>query len=130
MTLNDAQLVREFDIGHKTLRATLDHIIHNTEVWSSLKARAEVQRQTDTSLTGMISRLSVAQPRLQKLARQIADSGAWNQLWIDHLDDPPQAKSFGTSIAHVITHSMHHRAQALYMLRLSGVNPLPEGDVF
>jgi len=25
---------------------------------------------------------------------------------------------------------MHHRAQLLYLLRLSGVDSLPEGDVF
>jgi uncharacterized damage-inducible protein DinB len=25
---------------------------------------------------------------------------------------------------------MHHRAQVLFMLRLSGVTDLPEGDVF
>jgi uncharacterized damage-inducible protein DinB len=46
------------------------------------------------------------------------------------LDNPPREKSYGTSLAHIITHSMHHRAQVLYMLRLSGVRNLPEGDVF
>jgi uncharacterized damage-inducible protein DinB len=32
-------------------------------------------------------------------------------------------------IAHVITHSMHHRAQLIFMLRELGVEDLPEGDV-
>ncbi|HBL44460.1 MAG TPA: damage-inducible protein DinB, partial [Planctomycetaceae bacterium] len=36
----------------------------------------------------------------------------------------------GTGLAHIITHSMHHRAQLLYLLRLSGVESLPEGNVF
>ena len=35
----------------------------------------------------------------------------------------------GGGIAHIITHSMHHGAQLLYMLRRLGVQGLPEGDV-
>jgi uncharacterized damage-inducible protein DinB len=30
--------------------------------------------------------------------------------------------------AHVLTHSMHHRAQVLYVLRQLGPTGLPEGD--
>jgi uncharacterized damage-inducible protein DinB len=78
----------------------------------------------------MIARAEAAHARLQKVARRVADEEAWDETWVDYLDDPPREKSFGTSIAHVITHSMHHRAQVLYLLRLAGVNPLPEGDVF
>jgi hypothetical protein len=33
------------------------------------------------------------------------------------------------AIVHVITHSMHHRARLLYMLRRLGPANLPEGDV-
>ena len=39
-------------------------------------------------------------------------------------------KPFGAAIAHVITHSMHHRAQVLNMMRHLGMKDLPEGDVF
>ena len=38
-------------------------------------------------------------------------------------------KTYGGAIAHVITHSMHHRAHLLYMLRQPGLTALPEGDV-
>jgi uncharacterized damage-inducible protein DinB len=38
-------------------------------------------------------------------------------------------KTYGGAIAHVITHSMHHRAQLLYILRQLGLNDRPEGDV-
>ena len=31
-------------------------------------------------------------------------------------------------IAHVITHSMHHRAQALCIIEQLGLTDLPEGD--
>lgn len=130
-SLPDDALDREHDIGHQTLRKTLDHIIGNMEIWSSLMANTEIDRDsTDQTIRGMLRRLTAAGTRLKNIAQQTASRNAWDELWTDSLDDPPRQKSFGTAIAHVITHSMHHRAQILYMLRLSGVDALPEGDVF
>ncbi|WP_372723581.1 DinB family protein [Novipirellula sp.] len=128
--LSVADLDRDFDIGHRTLRRTLDHIIHNMEIWSALMAQREYERSTDQTIPGMAQRLANAESRLRKVAQDVAESNAWNQTWYDHLDRPPRKKRFGTTIAHLITHSMHHRAQLLYMLRLCGVRDLPEGDVF
>tara|TARA_R110002072_G_scaffold238769_3_gene396468 strand:+ start:111001 stop:111477 length:477 start_codon:yes stop_codon:yes gene_type:complete len=130
LPLSDDQLDHEFDIGHRTLRRTLDHIIHNMEVWSSLMAEQPFDRATDQTIPGMIRRLDLAAERLKSVSRRVADTDGWDNLWHDYLDDPPQRKSFGAGIAHVITHSMHHRAQLLYMLRLTGVTSFPEGDVF
>jgi uncharacterized damage-inducible protein DinB len=129
-SLTDEELDREFDIGHRTLRSTLIHVIYNMEVWSALMAQQEVDRQTDKSVPGLIRRLDVAAARLQSIARAVADRNGWDEKWVDHLDVPPQEKTYGAAIAHIITHSMHHRAQVLYLLRLSGVTNLPEGDVF
>ncbi len=129
-SLPDESLDREFDIGHCTLRATFDHVILNMEIWSALMAGENCERQTDRTIPGMILRFEVAEKRLESMARRVADENGWNHLWEDHLEDPPREKSYGTGIAHLITHSMHHRAQILYMLRLSGVQSLPEGDVF
>jgi uncharacterized damage-inducible protein DinB len=128
--LLDEQLDREFDIGHRTLRRTFEHLIYNMEVWSSLMAAEELARSRDSTLAGLTRRLDIAAARLERVARDVADRGAWDETWIDYLDQPPSVKSFGTAIAHILTHSMHHRAQLLYLLRVSGVRPLPEGDVF
>jgi len=129
-TLSDDQLDREFDIGHRSLRRTFDHIIHNMEVWSSLMAEQPFDRAADQTIAGMIRRLDLAAERLKCVSRRIADADGWDDLWQDHLNAPPQQKTFGSGIAHIITHSMHHRAQLLYMLRLTGVTNIPEGDVF
>ena len=88
------------------------------------------QTNNDQTVNGMLLRLTSAETRLKSVAKQAEVRNAWDELWNDTLDDPPRQKSFGTAIAHVITHSMHHRAQILYMLRLSGEESLPEGDVF
>lgn len=129
-TLDEQSLDQEFDIGHRTLRRTLDHIISNMEIWSAMMTEQPIIRNQDRTLAGMLDRLSKAAGQLETISRKVADTNAWNALWTDHLDDPPQQKTFGTAIAHVITHSMHHRAQVLHMLRLLDVESLPEGDVF
>ncbi|MBA4015608.1 MAG: damage-inducible protein DinB [Pirellula sp.] len=129
-SLPDEKLDAEFDIGFRTLRATLTHIIHNTEVWTALMAQQEVPRETDRTVPGLICRLEAATAQIQTVARAVADRGDWDEKWLDYLDNPPVEKTYGAAIAHVITHSMHHRAQVLYLLRLAGVANLPEGDVF
>lgn len=115
--LTDEQLDREFDIGHRTARATLQHIIFNVEVWS------------DLIVSTLIERLDRAASHLARVARTVSERGGWDERWVDVLDNPPAEKTYGGAIAHVITHSMHHRAQLLYMLRRLEVGGLPEGDV-
>jgi uncharacterized damage-inducible protein DinB len=132
--LTDDQLDRDFDIGHRSVRATLLHVIRNVEVWSDLMSARPVRANGGTqpegrSISGMVARLDRAAVDFGTLARSVAARGGWDEQWVDHLDDPPQEKTFGGSIAHIITHSMHHRAQLLYMLRRLGVADLPEGDV-
>ena len=128
--LTDEELDREFDIGHRTIRRTLDHVIYNMETWSSLMANQPFERVTNQSISGMMQRLDSASTLLNSVVQKVDNANAWDEVWYDHLDQPPMEKRFDTSIAHVITHSMHHRAQILYMLRLVGVSDLPEGDVF
>lgn len=129
--LADEVLDHQYDIGHRTLRKTFNHIIGNMEIWGLLMAGERVdQSNVDQSVSGMQQRLTVAEARLKSIAGHVESRNAWDELWTDSLDNPPRQKSFGSAIAHVITHGMHHRSQILYMLRLSGVESLPEGDVF
>jgi uncharacterized damage-inducible protein DinB len=102
-TLDDAALDRPFELGHRTVRATLLHLVRNMEVWADLMAGVPV--------------------------RAVAGRDGWDETWLDVLDDPPARKTYGGALAHVITHSMHHRAQVIAMLRALGVGDVPEGDV-
>ena len=130
--LSEEELDREFDIGHQSVRATFGHVIWNMEVWGDLMAGRSVDLQNDPrrqrrSMAEMIDRLDAAAANLEQLARGVADRNGWDERWTDPLDG--KERTYGGSIAHVITHSMHHRAQLLYLLRLLGVENLPEGDV-
>ena len=62
-------------------------------------------------------------------ARALRDRNRLDAMYLDVLDEPPIPKSFGGTIAHVITHDMHHRSEILNMLGQLGVPNLPEGDV-
>ncbi len=130
-SMSDAELDRKFEIGPGSLRRTFDHIIWNMEAWSAaMDGATGVSRPTDVSISGMEQRLQTAAEQLRRIALRVADANAWDEFWTDRLDQQPNQKAFGTSLAHVITHSMHHRAQILNMLRHSGITDLPEGDVF
>jgi uncharacterized damage-inducible protein DinB len=63
------------------------------------------------------------------VARAVSDRRGWDETCVDILDTPPVTRTYGGAIAHAITHSMHHRAQLLYMLKGLGLRDLPEGDV-
>ena len=132
--LTDEQLDCEFDIGQRSVRATLLHIIRNVEVWSDLMIGRRVRTNQgagphEQSVPELIARLDGAAANLASVARAVAQRGGWDERWVDVLDNPKTEKTYGGAIAHVITHSMHHRAQLLYMLRQLGVEDLPEGDV-
>src|SRR5690606_30577076 len=88
------ELDREFDIGQRTVRATLLHIIRNMEVWSDLMAGVPVRADEGKepqgrTIPGMIARLERAAADLRVVARAVAQRRGWDERWLDHLDDPP-----------------------------------------
>lgn len=132
--LTDEELDREFDLGLRTVRATFQHIVRNMEIWTDLMAGGAIRPDGGNDPAGrtvaaLTARLDVAATNLARVARDVADRNAWDELWLDHLDDPPRWKSYGGAIVHVITHSLHHRAQLSHLLRRLGASDVPEGDV-
>jgi uncharacterized damage-inducible protein DinB/MOSC domain-containing protein YiiM len=128
--LDDAQLDREFDLGLRTLRKTFLHIIRNMEGWKDVMAGEPLRPPGGgTSVPEMRTRLDRAAADLARLAKGVAKRDGWDERFKDPSGDPPTERSFGGGIAHVLTHSMHHRAQVIYMLKRLGVKGVPEGDV-
>ncbi len=115
-SLPDDLLDKEFDIDHKSIRGTFVHIIDNMEGWTDLLYERPVQPRSGTSIPELIERLSVAGRDFANIARRIAREGRYDDSFVDRLDNPPQLKTFGGTIAHLITHSMHHRTQILYLM--------------
>lgn len=124
------QLDRRFDIGDRSLRQTFVHVIRNMEAWTDLMAERPVGKaaQEEMTVERLLERHSRAAKELAEVARRIRDEGRLDGMYTDVLDDPPKRKSFGGTIVHVVTHSMHHRAQILHMMEQLGLKDLPEGD--
>lgn len=132
-TLSDAQLDRTFPIGHGSLRATFEHTVWNIEVWTDLMWGRVVRarpRAEDSTIPRLVERLDAAAADFAAVARRVTDEGRLDEMFADTVETPAVMYTFGAGIAHVITHSMHHRAQVLNMMRHLGVTDLIEGDVF
>ncbi|WP_102125190.1 DinB family protein [Deinococcus planocerae] len=132
-SLTDAQLDQEFDLGWRTVRATLGHIIGNMEVWTNLMNGLPERTFPEPAerwltLDALQERLDTVAPRLADLARRIQAEGRLDDLWTFRAN-PFVQFTFGGALAHVVTHSMHHRAQLIHMLKRLGVPDVIEGDV-
>jgi uncharacterized damage-inducible protein DinB len=130
--LTDEQLDRRFDIGDRSLRETFVHVIENMEAWTDRMAmrpgRAETTSMWTPSVQSLLDRLTLAAKDLADVARRIRDEGRFDQMYADPREEPLNPRPLGGMIVHAITHSMHHRAQALYLMEQLGLKDLPEGD--
>jgi uncharacterized damage-inducible protein DinB len=130
-TLTDDQLDQNFDIGRRTVRETIGHMVGNIEVWTDLMAARPVRsRITDKqSMLELRQRYDAAFRVFAQLARQLRDTQRLNDTYVDVLDQPPQRKSNAGTILHVVTHDHQHRSEILHMLQRLGVREVIEGDV-
>src|SRR3990172_12639262 len=127
--LPDSHLDREFDIDHRSLRATFIHMIDNIEVWTDLLHERVVVRKAGSSIPELLDRLGRASREFANLARKIVREGRFDDCFLDTLDKPPRLKTFGGTIGHVITHNMHHRAHIMWLMERVGIKEHLEGDL-
>ena len=129
-SLPEADYDRGFDLGLGTLRRTFAHVVANVEIWTALALGepAPDARSRPDDASSLIGRLDDAYARFADYARAVRDRGGWDERWTDPGETPARERSHGGVVAHLVTHSMHHRCQALFMLRRLGVEGVPEGD--
>ena len=128
-SLPDELLDKEFEIDHTSLRETFIHMIDNLEVWTDLLYERSVQDKSGNSIPELLERLNVASREFSKLAHKVSRENRFDDFFLDTLDMPPQLKSFGGTIGHVITHNMHHRAHIMFLMEKVGLNDHIEGDL-
>src|SRR4051794_19537860 len=75
-TLTDAQLDQEFDIGHRSLRMTFDHMIPNLCYWPGLMTGESSDEIWDvSSLDSIIAYFDRAFAAFAANARRVRDEG-------------------------------------------------------
>jgi uncharacterized damage-inducible protein DinB len=117
--LTDAQLDQPFDIGHKTLRDTFEHMIGNIEGWTALMAAQPPDTQPDDhSLPALIERYERADAAFAALARRVRDEQRMDDTFSDFYNERMR---FGGAILHVILHNAEHRTEVLHILERLGV---------
>lgn len=130
--LRAEQWTQSVDLGHQTLLETFQHMIGNVRIWTDLMAERSVRHFSDQELATADDLIAVWQSVYDDfaiLAYAVRDQGRWDAIYLDTLDSPPRAKSFGGTIGHVITHNMHHRNEIIHMLTRLGLEHVLEGDL-
>ena len=127
-SLSDEQFHQEFEMGVGSLHHTITHIIGAMHGWSDLLAQREQRPRVEYDRRTL--------DELKDLHQEVSDELI--QLALNH---PPEEEVTGERggksytftragvVTHVTTHGMHHRAQALNMLRQLGVEKLPASSV-
>jgi uncharacterized damage-inducible protein DinB len=125
--LSDDQLDQPFDIGHRTLRATFEHMIFDSvEVWTAEMAGRQPEAQPDDrSLAALIDRYERSYATFAAVARSARDEQRLDDTFVDHFGAP---MSFGGAIFMIILHGEEHRTEARHMLHRLGVADVPEVD--
>ena len=135
-SLTPQQFTQRFAIGPGSLHDTLLHIVGAMRRWADrigdrpLRPSVEDEDRTWTpdeivalldeaaSDLAAVTEVMVEEDRLEEMMDPGTIPG-WKE---------PRAFTRGTAIVHVLTHGVHHRAQALNMLRGLGAGDLPEVD--
>ena len=124
--LTDAQLDQEFDIGHKSVRGTFEHMIVNIAFWTGLMTGQPIDEERgERSLAALIDRHERSYSTFATLGRRLRDEQRLDDTFIDHYD---ARKSFGGTILHVVLHNAEHRTEAVHILTRLGVPGPPEVD--
>ena len=124
--LTDAQLNQPFDVGHRTVRATFEHMLVNVEFWTALMAERPVDAQRDDhSVAALIERHERSYATFATLSRRVCDEQRLDDTYVDHY---AARKTLGGTILHVVLHNAEHRTEALHILERLGVPDLPEVD--
>jgi uncharacterized damage-inducible protein DinB len=128
-SLSDEQMHRAFDIDNRSLSATFAHLIGAMEFHTDhlLGRTSSESDREDTSVEGMLLRLTKVAKSFAAFATKVEREGREDEMMINQ--DNEGLRTLGGVIAHVITHNMHHRAQAMYILDQLGVSDIIEGDV-
>ncbi|MDX2016739.1 MAG: DinB family protein [Planctomycetota bacterium] len=122
------QLHRKFEMGIGSLHDTLIHDAAAVRVWAETLLRAPATPWPSNDPRPVSELRAMAEAAFDLLARAAA-AGPMGETFERTRQGVTTVYTRATILCHVHTHSMHHRAQCLNMLRQLGVNPLPQSSV-
>jgi uncharacterized damage-inducible protein DinB len=129
--LDDEALDREFEMGLGSIRKSLIHDLGAMVGWTGvLNEVADPFAHMKDETAHSIEELRAAQSSATLAFQAAVSDGRFDDTMSRERDGKKFVFTRGGICAHVMTHSMHHRAQCLNMLRHLGVEHLPQSSVF
>lgn len=127
-SLTDEQLDQQFDVGNRSLRATLDHQIPNLDFWTNLMTGqpAKPPHGHRNSLESLIANHERAHTAFATLARQLRDEDRLDDTFNDHFGYP---MTYGGAILMVILHNESHRTEVIHIFARLGIPDLANIEV-
>lgn len=128
--LTEAQLDQEFDIGHRTLRETLDHMIYVIDFWTGWMSGRPVEHDRttlhyDRSIPQLAERHERFHASFADFARRAQNEQQLDNTFVDFYGVP---QSIGATIVQVMHHNAQHRGEVRHMLERLGVADLWDYD--
>lgn len=117
-----------FDIGPGSLHDTLRHILGAMLRWAdrigARPLRESIEKGGNLTPQQLIERLEQADSELRAVAAEVGARDGWNEP-MEFVDGPTTYRfSRRAAMLHVLTHGMHHRAQAVHIRKRLGLAPL------
>ena len=105
------------------------HHIFAKEVWNAAIGGTKFpDDQQDSKVEGLRARHKAAARRFGEIVRGIRERGEWDDAFVDALCDPRQSFTYGSVVAHIVTHCAHRRGLLMGALRELGADNLPSND--
>ena len=116
--LPDKLLDKEFEIDHRSLRATFVHFIVNMEIWTDLLCERPIQSRTGKSIPELIERLGIISRDFADVSRRVAREGRYDDTYVDPDEDPPVRRDVRR-----LDRTRHHTQHAP-----SSADDVPDGE--
>ncbi|WP_139981441.1 helix-turn-helix domain-containing protein [Nocardioides litoris] len=112
--------VTPWDGEEGSVAAVLDHLVWSREVWLAAVDGADTPDRSADDPAALLARHDAVAPRWRALWRDVDRRGAWDDVLVDALCDPPESFVLGSVLAHCLTFGAHRRQLARLLLRLGG----------
>jgi AraC family transcriptional regulator len=125
-----AATVLSWDGPEASLADVLHHLVRAKEVWLAAIEGADTPETPDggeDDAAALLARHEAVAPRWRATWRDVERRGAWDDVLVDALCEPPESFVLSSVLAHVLTYAAHRRQLARTLLRLAG-HDVDEGD--
>ena len=127
-TLTPDQLNQPFEMGTGSLHNNLVHILGAMQGWTDVLNETDFRPRLEENTYALDQIIELCDP-ISAAFEQAALAISFSDILTPSWNDKPYTFTAGGILTHVMTHSMHHRAQCYNMLRQLGIENQPMSSV-